>query len=619
MTKTRTTLVLFFATLVLAAFILFVERRAATTEVRLEQARRALRVDPDRVSALRIVTTNYTVSCEQTPAGWMLREPVPARGDEGAIHRVLQHLAELPRGEVISEANREEDGLGLEAYGLLPPAAEITFTEGERRRTLYLGGAAPVGGAHYLMESNSTDVVAVDAPIGTYLPSAPADLRSRRLVHLEPHDVQRLDVRRPLGFLQLTRNAAGDWSVVQPVAAPADGGAVHDLLEKFCRVEALRFVTDGVAAPAPYGLAEPVVEISLWAADAEVPLVVRLGGPLEDDPDMVYASASDRDAVVAVGRHLLFEAGVEPDLLRDRALLTLDPRRVAFVRLREGDRTVELVKDDAGSWNLTKPRRRKAFDDLVWTMVNDWAQATARSFVADGVTNAAAFGLEPPALQIVLASSPLPNGSAPEGVEPPPDPDLLVRMDVVQLEEGAVRVRVNGGTTIYEVAPEVLGRVKVDPLVYYDRTVLSVLPGDVRSITIENGRRQTVVRNEQGVFECGPDQPGTVIDVVITNILKEVGNLRAALFAEENPESLAAYGLDPPAATLTLGLTGEAGISKSLLFGAEFERGVFAMIRGQDTVFLVTQNLRDRLLSDLCVTAAPDEEAPIDPAPTPAP
>lgn len=619
MTKSRTTLFLFLSVLLLGGFIFFFERRADSTADRLEQARRALSIEPDRVSALRIVTTNYTVACTLEADGWMLREPASARGDEGQINRVLQHLADLPRGEIITEEERREERLTLEDYGLVEPVAEITMTEGELTRTLFLGGSAPVGGAYYLMESNSTDVVAAEAPIWDILPREPADLRSRRLVYLEPHEVQRVDVRRPLGFLQLTRDAEGRWSIEQPVAARADDAVVGDLLNKFCRVEIQQFVTDGVEDLAPYDLAEPGVEISLWTTDEDEPLVVRLGGPLEDDSELVHATSSDGESVVAVGRHALFEAGVEPDLLRDRDLVDLDPQRIAFIRIREGEHALEFMKDDAGSWSVTKPRSRKAFDPLVWAMVDDWSQATVVSFVADGVTNASALGLDPPPMEIIFASEPIPNGTAAEESTSAPDPEMLVRLGVVRREDGAVHVRVNEGDAIYEVSPETLGRVRADPLVYYDRTVLSLLPEDVRSITIENGRRQSVVRDEEGAFICGPEQPGVVMGAVVTNILTETSNLRAALFAEENPESLEAYGLDQPAATLTLGLTGEAGISKALLFGGEIEKGVFAMIRGQDTVFIVSQALRDRLLSDLCVAVSAGEEEPLGADPSPAP
>lgn len=618
MTRTRTTLFLLLAVLLLSAYIFFVDRGVDSTQDRIEQARHALRIEPARITSLRIATTNYVVACSRATGGWMMHEPVEGRGDDGAILRVLQHLADLPRGEVITEEDREAGGHTLEDYGLVEPVAEITFRENGRVRTLYLGGTAPVGGARYVMESNHTDVVATEAPIWDYLPGDPSDLRSRRLVHLEPHRVQRLDVRRPSGFLKLTRDATGAWTIEQPITARADAGVVNDLLNMLCRVEVQRFVADGAEAAATHGLTEPEVEISLWTEPEDDPLVVRLGSVLEDDDELVYASSSDRAAVVGVGRHTLLEAGVEPDLLRDRQLFDLDPHRVTFIRMTEGEQTVEFTKDDAGSWALSKPRSRNASDELVWGMIGDWVRATITTFIADGVTNAAEFGLEPPDLVILLASEVLPNGADSEEDTAWPNPDVLVRIDVARTNEGPVRVRLNEGSSVYGVSEEVLGRVRVDPLAYFDRAVLSVLPDDVLSITIENGRRQSVARDESGVFVCGVGQSGTVVGPVVTNILSAVSDLRVALFAAENPESLAPYGLEVPAHSLTLGLTGGAGISKTLLFGADLEpEHVFAMIRGQDTVFILSRTVRDRLVSDICVEASPDEEEPLVSTPSP--
>ena len=62
---------------------------------------------------------------------------------------------------------------------------------------------------------------------------------------------------------------------------------------------------------------------------------------------------------------------------------------------------------------------------------------------------------------------------------------------------------------------------------------------------------------------------------------------------------------DRPALTLTLGLTGERGIQKSIAMGFRAETdGIFAMVQGQDVVFVLDRKLVEMLTRDL-VRAAP--------------
>ena len=82
--------------------------------------------------------------------------------------------------------------------------------------------------------------------------------------------------------------------------------------------------------------------------------------------------------------------------------------------------------------------------------------------------------------------------------------------------------------------------------------------------------------------------------------------LGAVRYVVENPAQLAAYGLEKPACVLTLGLTGESGLEKSLLLGASAgEDGVYAMIRGEDVVFVVAEAMSSLLRRPLHAPAAP--------------
>jgi hypothetical protein len=78
----------------------------------------------------------------------------------------------------------------------------------------------------------------------------------------------------------------------------------------------------------------------------------------------------------------------------------------------------------------------------------------------------------------------------------------------------------------------------------------------------------------------------------LANLLFHVANLRALRIASHNPEGLERYGLDQNAVVLTLGLSGEEGIQKNLRMGFRAgTEGVYAMIQGQDVVFVMDDGI----------------------------
>jgi hypothetical protein len=145
-----------------------------------------------------------------------------------------------------------------------------------------------------------------------------------------------------------------------------------------------------------------------------------------------------------------------------------------------------------------------------------------------------------------------------------------------------------------------------DPLLYRSRQVLRLVPDDVRSLLLERGdSKQKVECDEKGLFLPPPGTNAIVNASGVRLRVEELSRLRAEGLVTENTTALAEYGLDRPAATLTVTLRGEQGIAKVLMIGRSSPAGVYAMIRGQNLVFLLDPALAGRLQSDLYTEPPP--------------
>jgi len=181
-------------------------------------------------------------------------------------------------------------------------------------------------------------------------------------------------------------------------------------------------------------------------------------------------------------------------------------------------------------------------------------------------------------------------------------------------EGGRVVVKLEHEDTLYEILADTLRVVSYDPLHYRNREVLNLDSDDVVRITLSKGdAEQSVERRGESVFLPAQESAGVVDQDAITDLLMTVGQLRAREFVADDPKDLGKYGLDKPRAILTLGLKGEAGISRTVLFGSHAgPDGLHAMLRGQDVVFVLDEAVRKRLLQDLYVIPTSPGEAPVD-------
>jgi hypothetical protein len=140
-----------------------------------------------------------------------------------------------------------------------------------------------------------------------------------------------------------------------------------------------------------------------------------------------------------------------------------------------------------------------------------------------------------------------------------------------------------------------------DPLFYLDRTMLTVAPDRVRRITLaRGGAEQTVARLEAGTWAAVNPPTNDVNRAAVEDVLFLAANLRAARVEARNPRSLAGYGLECPQTVLTLVMSGGDGIQKSVFLGlAAGADGHYAIVQGQDVVFVLPRGTVQRLSGDL--------------------
>ena len=602
--KFRTTWFLLLLVCALGAFIWFYERKAETTREREEELRKAMRFSAAKTSFLRFETGDLQVECAKEGDDWKIVQPIRARAEEGEIGRILNGLETMPRGEVVGADDQKKRGLTLADYGLDQPRARITLGDGLQRRTILVGRDAPLGQTLYIKEDGRDEIVATGTNLLSFIPKSVADLRSRVLLSGSPEQVHRLELRNPSGFIQAARRENGDWMIQQPLLARADRALVRDLLDQSFGLRVEEFVADSGSSSTSYGLDDTGLQIVVAGDEKEEAQTLVLGKPVDKHPEQVYARLNKEDFVYAVRTDAVGRLSAKVEDLRDRRLMPVSSYDVSFVRIEAGERLVVLQKKEDGGWLVTEPKQWAADTERVKDLLDQWTAARIEKFIDDAGTNLAELGLSPPACRLTLSR--LIASASKEGkgqiVAAGDDETTLLINDAPRDESGRMLVKLEIENSVYEVSNAIYRAVSLDPLFYRDRDVLSMEPTNVVTITqLAEGRERFVQRDSgDAAFHAVPPEAGVVDEEAVKDILMAVSRLHVTDYVADNPQDLTPFGLDTPRMTLTFGLAGGSGIGKTLIIGAEAkEQGVYAMIQGEDIVFILDKYVRDRLLQDL--------------------
>lgn len=288
-------------------------------------------VDPTAVRGVRVQEGDAIVEFTRSGELWRVAAPFQARADQDGVQAIVDRLTSgVPmdvRVDALTEDN--DDTYGLDNANLL--RVDLLGESGPLS-TVYVGDDGP-GGASFVRLVDDDDVYRARLGGRHRYDRSPADWRDRRLVHVDPASVTRVD----LPGVRLDRTGDG-WRT-------ESGRADPDLAEDLVRgLSALR-VGEVLAQPPS---SEPVAIVDLVTDAGTASL------RFWRDPIGVIAGADEGDSGRVDGAVL--EVVNRPlDAWRDRRLFPYRPDVVDAIVVYTGSRITSAFVRERGAYARTAP------------------------------------------------------------------------------------------------------------------------------------------------------------------------------------------------------------------------------------------------------------------------
>lgn len=606
----RTTFFLLILSVLLGAFIAIVEWGGKDEGEQDKPNLRLLDIEPENVIYWSFARDNLFLACANEQGQWLIQQPVEARADSIKLNHMLAVLAKLPRGEIVTAAQRESRSLSLNDYGLGKPMVRMVLGDAGQRYTLAVGGLSPMKDTVYVQVDNSDDIIATSTNLLDIIPRATADLRDPHLLAGAPADVKGLAVKRLGGPLVEIVREGPEWIIHKPVTARADLFKVSSLLEQLFNLQIQQFVSERMSDPAVYGLSddETILQLNIWTDEEKNGLKLCFGNRTNEKGDWIYAAYRGTGSVFAVQKDLVDALKVGFGDLRDSRLYFMAASAVAWIRIEEGEKVLQLQKGASDPWQVTEPAQWKADTRKVEDLINRLNALRIEGFLSD--TNLLDLGLEPPARVIRMADAAPVSDTVTQSVagvtaSAPPATGILPTGRTLIMSRPLpgkeyIYAKFEDDDQIYQLSAAA-ATLALDPIAYRDSVVLALDPTAVTKIVLrKKGVEQAVMREGMGSWAPVAPSVGPVNPAVIATLLEKMTTLSAVRFERSERNGLGIYGLKDPRGALTFMLSGHEGIQKTLVLGEPSEdQGVYATVQGQEVVFILPKALADQLLQDI--------------------
>jgi hypothetical protein len=559
--------------------------------------------DVDRIEMRRPAET---VVLKRDKGAWKLQGPKEVEADAGKASTLAGSLGNLEAVEYVNDAPKPEE---LEGYGLAKDAlsATLTFAEPDKKpaQTLLVGKALPEkANEFYAKLASRPSVFALKKEVRDALDQGALSYRPLQLWRAAADDVTGIRVRQAVQEeYRLTKKGAA-WNVAGPFEATAQATLVEPMLAELAAPRCERYEAAAATDLKKYGLDEPHLRIIVETDKPEVKEKTLLIGKEAGDAQHRYAKLADGDAVFVVGDKLAAALDHGALDLLDRHLLALDPTTIERVQTKGGGGPLTLQRTGDG-WQVTEspaPAPFPADGPTIDAFLRAWSDLQALHFAAYGSkADPAKYGLDKPAATVTVTVQP-PEA---DGQKPPAQTHTLTLGNEVPDAAGQRYARLDDGPGVV-VLPAFLGRTLThDYLDFVDHALLKFDAASLGAL-----RRQAsadaleVVKKDEWQVIKPADQKAD--DKTMQQLAGQLAGLRAVRIAAYPAKELKSFGLDAPAAVVTLQLReGDKPAERVLKIGKPADENNpagqppsrFAQVVGSQAVAVIAGPLADQLLA----------------------
>jgi Domain of unknown function (DUF4340) len=550
----QTTAVLAVLLIALGVFYYVWEVRLGPEREKTEARKgRVFTVEPADVDEMVLRRGEETVRLKRAGEGWEILEPLKSAGDRGAVEEVVTSVA---TARMDREIDAKPQNLG--DFGLDKPAAEATLVLKDGKQiALRLGAKSPTGTWVYAQEAGKPSVIVVSDGVLRDVTRPVADWRSKTVLAVDRKDVTGVDIVTRDETLAL-ETSDNRWRLTRPRPLPADADSMREFFEKLSAARIKEFVAEAPRSLAPYGLDRPVRVAIHTGKDKDRATKALLLGRVDDKKKGVYAMRPGEPSVLLLPDDVWAALPKTTAAVRDKTVVDFERDKVVGLQLDSPRGQLTLTRE-GDRWKIVKPEALPADPVEAGAVLMRLKALRASAFLSDDASGIprylgrpevrATLTLEGQTTPLTLLLAPSPDK---RGGQPTAYAAVAGRGPVVLVE----------GSALTEI-----GRSLTD---LRDRLLVSGLePKDVKRLGLKSGDKTVMLeRRSDTEWQFVEGGKGAVKTGKVDDVLWNLRGLKWKDLVGAPGQDLARYGLDAPAAEITLYRTDGAAIT-TLLVGKQ--------------------------------------------------
>jgi len=405
--------------------------------------------------------------------------------------------------------------------------------------------------------------------------------RSEKILPLEVEQVLEFSLTGTGDPIALKRKAPHSWKLIRPLSASGDSAEVETFLSEIENLKKTRVVEENPKDLSIYGLSAPLLKIHFkFENKKEETLLFGDESPMGGN---LYIKRESHPAVMmAPASRSQFEKSVYN--FRDKTLLNFSTGTIKHIQIISEKKNLELKKK-GDVWEISGDVDAQGDKDAIMNFLQSIQFSRVREFVDENPDSLEPYGLNPPALKLILESE---QGEI-----------HTLYLGNPKGEKGYFG-KINDSKNIVLVDTKLFDALSQKAVGFLDKTLLAFEEKEILELSLRSENETLrMVRGESNHWDILSPVKTNADLSTINSLLFDLKEARIAEFIKISLDIPKTFGLDAPRKSFSLKM--KDGKTWTLQLGNETSDGqqVFANRSGESTVFSISKEAVNKLFRSL--------------------
>ncbi len=574
---------LIFAFIGIYYYLIEIKKAEKIKEIEIEEKRVFFPVKKEEISQVTVKIENKkTVRLAKVNNTWKIKEPVEADIDKDSFDIWIDYVAKLPKERIVVELAENKAEYGLDN----PSFTVYVKADNGNVMTLESGDEIPTGSMFYSKLKNRDTIFLIAAYNKVGIDKNAFELRDKKIFHFENNDVKGIKVSTA-GENYSVEKKDGEWQVVEPKKVHADAEKITSLLQKIRTTDIKKFIAEETHDLTSYGLNNPHSQITFLIGKDKAPHVLTLGKENAEE-NGTFAKTASKNKVFLLKKEFLNEFPYMVNDIRDKSIMWFTKDRINKIQFVFPDKTITIVKNEENNWEIIEPRKAKADNYKINSLLNDIIDSKVIDFIPKNKDQEDAFALKNPRLTVKLFEK---DDSEPK----------TISFGADNQPRDAVYADTGSPDEVVLIDNEFFSKFNITDISLQYKHLLVLDENKIARIRIKTSDKEYLVSKTEDKWTLDKPEKKKLETMKVKEILWSLGDVKFIDIADESGKpDLSAFGLQKPAMKVNL-MDNKGNNLESLFISTKIKDAdlLFAMTDKSKTIYSIEPKLRDGIINSI--------------------